>query len=258
MAPQQEKSQLKRLRVSLLPASATSANSRRRLRPLIHMCIGIIFPNRGGLKKGSLPDNETESKKPRRSGRNAGKDGPDKTPVSQLGNLPSPVTHQAEESYELRKEPTATPPGGRPSQVPHREPEEMAQAFATSSPVQDTQVNTQPVEQASALSDDVEDEVKEGVWGYLFPLDTRYGRCVVLKKRTACPFPDTVSEATSGLDIKGKSPLRQQEEAYEKTKMKGITSGGYLIGRHGECGKLDCIQGPLLSPKNLGTNAQQT
>jgi serine/threonine-protein kinase CHEK2 len=202
------------------------------------MCIWIIFPNRARLQKGSLPENETESKKPRRSGRNAGKDGPDKTPVSQVGNLPSPVTNPAEEeSYELRKEPTATPPGGRPSQVPHREPEDMSQAVAFSSPVQDTQLNTQPAEQMAALSAEVEDEVKEGVWGYLLPLDTRYGgRCVVLKKRTACPLQESVSDAVGAADVKGKSPLRQQEEAFERTKIKGIASGGYLIGRHIECG----------------------
>jgi serine/threonine-protein kinase Chk2 len=128
----------------------------------------------------------------------------------------------------------------------------MSQAFAFSSPVQDTQVNTQPVEQAAALSDEVEDEVKEGVWGYLFPLDTRYGgRCVVLKKRTACPLSETVSEATSGQDIKGKSPLRQQEEAYEKTKMKGIASGGYLIGRHGECGEFIWFLHLVVWPRSL-------
>lgn len=29
-----------------------------------------------------------------------------------------------------------------------------------------------------------------------------------------------------------------EEEAYEETMIKGIASGGYLIGRHPECGKL--------------------
>lgn len=29
-----------------------------------------------------------------------------------------------------------------------------------------------------------------------------------------------------------------EEDAYEETKLKGIASGGYLMGRHPECGKL--------------------
>ena len=31
--------------------------------------------------------------------------------------------------------------------------------------------------------------------------------------------------------------FEKEEEAYENTKLKGIASGGYLIGRHPECGK---------------------
>ena len=30
--------------------------------------------------------------------------------------------------------------------------------------------------------------------------------------------------------------FEKEEEAYEETKLKGIASGGYLIGRHPECG----------------------
>lgn len=85
----------------------------------------------------------------------------------------------------------------------------------------------------AALSDEVQDEVKEGVWGYLFPLDPRYGRCVVMKKRTTCPMPDTVGAV--GTVRKTASALKQ-EETYEKTKAKGAGAGGYLIGRHPECG----------------------
>ncbi len=29
----------------------------------------------------------------------------------------------------------------------------------------------------------------------------------------------------------------KEEEAYEQTKLKGVASGGYLIGRHPECGR---------------------
>lgn len=157
-----------------------------------------------------------------------------KTPVIH-NQLPSPLTHLTDNSGTY-KEPTAEPPEGRPSQVTHRKPEETySQAQRLSSPPQDTQAfpTSQYVDANAALSDEVEDEVKEGVWGYLFPLNTRYGgRCVVLKKRVACPRPN---DAGSPADSKknDKSPLEQEEKANTK----GVPSGGYLIGRHPECGR---------------------
>ncbi|RBQ68627.1 hypothetical protein VDGD_04135 [Verticillium dahliae] len=198
--------------------------------------------------RGSLPDNETESKKPRRSERLSVND-PDKTPVSHKGHLPSPVTHTTEpDANDRHKSPTATPPEGRPSQVNPRE-ETPVQANILSSPPQDTQAFSQyPPETKDSLSDDVEDEVKEGVWGYLFPLDTKYGRSLVMKKRTACPMPDTVADKVSDEDRKGKSPARKEEVAYEKTKIKGIASGGYLIGRHPECDIV--IDDPIVSNRH--------
>jgi serine/threonine-protein kinase Chk2 len=88
------------------------------------------------------------------------------------------------------------------------------------------------------LSDEVEDEVKEGVWGYLFPLDTRHGgRCVVLKKRTTCPCPDDLENTLLESKQQHNKSELEQEETYEKSKIKGEPSGGYLIGRHPECGK---------------------
>jgi serine/threonine-protein kinase Chk2 len=82
----------------------------------------------------------------------------------------------------------------------------------------------------------VDDEVKEGVWGYLFPLDAKHGSSLVLRKRNACPMPD--NKSTFGKDsANGKKDFEKEEEAYEETKLKGIASGGYLIGRHPECGK---------------------
>ncbi|KAG7126267.1 hypothetical protein HYQ44_001307, partial [Verticillium longisporum] len=92
--------------------------------------------------RGSLPDNETESKKPRRSERLSVND-PDKTPVSHKGHLPSPVTHTTEpDANDRHKSPTATPPEGRPSQVNPRE-ETPVQANILSSPPQDTQAFSQ-------------------------------------------------------------------------------------------------------------------
>lgn len=59
---------------------------------------------------------------------------------------------------------------------------------------------------------------------------------MVLKKRSACPLPDSncFNKPRQGLA----TDLEREEEAYEETKKKGIASGGYLIGRHPECGML--------------------
>lgn len=188
------------------------------------------------------------SKKPRRSERLSQRidSSPDqlKTPIIRNSQqLPSPVTNQAESS-ELYKEPTVEPPEGRPSQVRHRTPEDTipSQDQGFSSPPQDTQAfaASQFVNPDAALSDEVEDEVKEGVWGYLFPLDTRYGRCVVMKKRSTCPRSDTTAGVKT---VKQKASALQQEESFETAKVKGVPSGGYLIGRHPECGT--CSIGPF-------------
>ncbi|KAI4861697.1 checkpoint kinase 2-like protein [Hypoxylon rubiginosum] len=209
------------------------------------------------LKRGrESPPSKNEndlSKKPRRSGRLSQKaDNSEllKTPiVTNKQQLPSPLTHPTD-SDELYKEPTAEPPDGRPSQVTHRTPEEtFSQLQGFSSPPQDTQAfpTSQFVDANAALSDEVEDEEKEGVWGYLFPLDTRHGgRCVVLKKRTSCPMPDDV---TSILPKKqGGATALKQEEIFEKSKIKGIPSGGYLIGRHPECDIV--IDDPIVSNRH--------
>ncbi|KAK1848227.1 hypothetical protein CCHR01_09132 [Colletotrichum chrysophilum] len=220
--------------------------------------------------RGSLPDSDTEAKKPRRSERLS----VDKTPVSHKQHLPSPVTRSGD-SDDVYKEPTATPPEGRPSQVNHREKDDNSQSQAhtnLSSPPQDTQAFSQyPADNKDVLCDEVEDEVKEGVWGYLFPLDTKYGKCLVMKKRAACPMPDKLeAKETEPVDRKGKSPLKKEEEAYEKTKIKGVASGGYLIGRHPECVDLidsmlvvdperrftvdQCLNHPWMTQKQPGVN----
>jgi serine/threonine-protein kinase Chk2 len=87
----------------------------------------------------------------------------------------------------------------------------------------------------------VKDETEEGVWGYLLPLDQQYGKSLVMRKRNACPLPGGMEEfGKVGGDRlsktgKGKN-FAKEEDAYEQTKFKGIASGGYLIGRHPECG----------------------
>lgn len=195
-------------------------------------------------QQGSLPEDATESKKPRRSDR-LSHAAPDKTPVTNTKHLPSPVTHRTEQSSsDLCKEPTATPPGPEADDVtPRKSDESRAQGQTLSSPPQDTQPLSQYLDRHPALSDEVEDEVKEGVWGYLVPLDPKYGdKPLVLKRRNACPLPDSLAAAADcgreddpGQDAK--SAALKEEEAYERTKIKGVASGGFLIGRHPECGE---------------------
>ena len=91
------------------------------------------------------------------------------------------------------------------------------------------------------LSNEVEDEAEEGVWGYLLPLDQKYGKSLVLRKRNACPLPDGMadfgkSKGGRHSEANGKD-YKKEEDDYNETKLKGIASGGYLIGRHPECGK---------------------
>ncbi|KAH8884490.1 Pkinase-domain-containing protein [Thozetella sp. PMI_491] len=195
--------------------------------------------------QGSPAEAPSESfKRPRRSERLSQKPEQDhqKTPVSIKQHLPSPITHlTTEESSELYKEATATPPEGRPSQVAHRD-DTYTQANQFSSPPQDTQAfPSQHIDPNAPLSDEVQDEVKEGVWGYLFPMDTRYGgRCVVLRKRAACPGTDE--------NQKSSKPLLKDEDSFEEIKMKGVPSGGYLIGRHPECDVV--VDDPIVSNRH--------
>ena len=215
--------------------------------------IWIFFPNRRWFIKGSPPEDDSDHKKARRSEPPADPAQPSASTARQprqQQQQPTPVT-VAEDSIELRKEETATPPEGRPSQVSHRDPEERySQASAYSSPPQDTQaVSTQQIETALALSDEVEDEVKEGVWGYLFPLDTQYGgRCLVMKKRPACGSPSEPPEATAG-----KALMTPKESGGSSKPKCSSSSGGYLIGRHPECGKSRPVAGDRYLPGLLGT-----
>ncbi|KAI0845110.1 Pkinase-domain-containing protein [Daldinia vernicosa] len=210
---------------------------------------------RGRESPPSKTDSDT-SKKPRRSGRLSQKtenSEQPKTPViTNKQKLPSPLTHQGD-SDELYKESTAEPPDGRPSQVTHRIPEEtFSQAQRLSSPPQDTQAfpTSQYVEGNAALSDEVEDEEKEGVWGYLFPLDPKHGgRCVVLKRRTSCqPPPDVTGALAKEQSDATDAGALKQEETSEKCNVKGIPSGGYLIGRHPECDII--VDDPIVSNRH--------
>jgi serine/threonine-protein kinase Chk2 len=85
----------------------------------------------------------------------------------------------------------------------------------------------------------VDDEEGEEVWGYLVPMDARGGDVLVLRRRQACPVPTTLVGKTNGKDSVPKTEFKEQEENYENEKQEhGVPAGGYLIGRHRECGKL--------------------
>jgi serine/threonine-protein kinase Chk2 len=202
-------------------------------------------PEKSQLKRqrGSLPEGETETKKPRRTERPEAD--PDKTPIVNKQHLPSPLTHLTDESSELINEPTATPSEKKKQQqetTPKKTDDHHAQGQALSSPPQDTQPLSQFVDRHPAISDDIEDEIREGVWGYLVPLDPKYGdKPIVLKRRSACPQADTAADAAKKdnknhtNDRNGKSAAIKDEETFEKKKENGVSSGGYLIGRHPEC-----------------------
>ncbi|KAG6045565.1 hypothetical protein E4U39_002170 [Claviceps sp. Clav50 group G5] len=214
-------------------------------------------------QRGSLPEDATDAKKPRRSDRLSSSHaaGPvatitttttnknkKKTPIVNKQHLPSPLTNitnddsMGDASKNGAASPTPPVHDHDHDQRARRKTDETwvgQQSQALSPPPQDTQPHSQYLDRHPALSDEVEDEVKEGVWGYLVPLDPKYGdKPFVLKRRTACPPPDSIAEATANGKVEGSkekfSPL-EAAEAYERTKISGNASGGYLIGRHAEC-----------------------
>ena len=183
-------------------------------------------------------------KKPRRSQRISSQSTPLKD--KNKSYLPSPLTHEESTASELYKEPTASPPEGRPSQIRHRTPPNSTPPHLTqfSSPPADTQAFSQ-FNPSTSLSHEVEDEDAEGVWGYLVPIDNVFGDTLVLKMRSACPAPFPNTDFGKGTEKRAKAQTGvlhygHEEQKYEIEKMKsGFPSGGYLIGRHPECGMQD-------------------
>ena len=177
-----------------------------------------------------------EPKKPRRSGQED--QSPSKDPNAHLkqGQLPSPITQVGSNVTDEGKEGTVTPPNRRTeSTIPSQIRTPPGGVNGLSSPPQDTQPFSQYVSNKTYA---VDDEEGEGVWGYLVPLDTRSGEVLVLRRRSACPVPSTMVGRTSGREKVSKKTFEKQEEKYEKEKANhGVTSGGYLIGRHPECGE---------------------
>lgn len=159
--------------------------------------------------------------------------------------LPSPLTHRESTATEDYKELTASPPEGRPSQIRHRTPpvsSPIRPSQGLSSPPSDTQAFSQFVVPPKALSHEVEDEEAEGVWGYLVPIDDVFGDVLVCRSRSACPAPYPSGDFGKGTTKRAKGQTGvgsygKEEIAYEREKrVKGFPSGGYLIGRHPECG----------------------
>jgi len=199
---------------------------------------GLKDGGKGNLKRdraGTIEESESY-KKPRRSDRLSQ---PATNPIANNQHLPSPVTNQESiSSAECYKEATLTPP---PAEKPNgierpRTPdgvnddtEIIPRSLLISSPPQDTQERSQFTYETRALTDDVKDEEEEGVWGYLMPLDYKYGKSLVLRIRGACPIADDSLDITK---IKKRKDPASEEEEFEQSKIDGIASRGYLIGRH--------------------------
>jgi hypothetical protein len=152
------------------------------------------------------------------------------------GQLPSPVTQKestASSAADGFKEGTATPP---PQARAVRSPRGPA---GLSSPPSDTQAFSQFVYPPESRTYAVADEEGEDVWGYLVPIDDHSGKVMVLRRRDACPVPQALVGQASGHDCVPRREFTRQEEHYEEEKTEhGINAGGYLIGRHRECGTL--------------------
>ena len=178
------------------------------------------------LLKYSHGEDEHETKKPRRSQRinSPAQDPHPSTPLKHNNaQLPSPLTRNDSTPTEGLKDGTVTPPEGRPSQIQHRSPVSSPPYQGLSSPPSDTQPFSQFIYPPKGFSHDVEDEEAEGVWGYLIPLDKRFGDTLVLRKRNACPAPmpkATFGKGSAARDrpLQPEESYTSEEEAYEKNK----------------------------------------
>ncbi|KAK2738797.1 hypothetical protein FQN55_000435 [Onygenales sp. PD_40] len=185
---------------------------------------------RGRPSAGNLPQ---DTKKPRRSERISSLS--QSTPANRA-YLPSPPIYQESTATELHKDHTVSPPEGRPSQYRHQTPLTEG-LLAFSSPPGDTQAFSQFVYPPRALADDVDDEAAEGVWGYLIPLDDKFGDPLVLKKRdTLCSplFGTTTRRNGNPKPKRGRGHGGTSKARLEVSSSQDYT-GGYLIGRHAEC-----------------------
>lgn len=142
--------------------------------------------------------------------------------------LPSPLTHEESTATELQNETTVAPFEGRRSQFRHHTP---VAELPFSSPPGDTQALSQFVYPPRALADEVDDEAAEGIWGYLIPLDDKFGDPLVLKKRDPCSSP-----AGRQANRRNGASRSKRGKTQLETPASQDHTGGYLIGRHSECG----------------------
>ncbi len=192
------------------------------------------------MKNSASEENDT--KKPRRSERISSQT--QTTPLKEKlkSYLPSPLTHQESTRSDDYKESTASPPEGRPSQIRHRTPISPPAHYTQglSSPPSDTQAFSQLLKAPGLRSWEVEDEEGECVWGYLVPVDPVFGERLVCRARAACPAPYPSSRFGKGTKNREKIQTVNyidEEKQYEAEKRSsGFPAGGYLIGRHLECG----------------------
>jgi serine/threonine-protein kinase Chk2 len=205
------------------------------------------------LKRGRHSQGEhIDPKKPRRSERR-----PSPTADEEClrnNQLPTPLTNNRP-SDEIENG-TVTPP----SQLPSDESTHHIKNGLSSPPPSDTQPFSQFVYPPRARSYAVEDEEKEGVWGYLISCDAAE-EPLVLRRRGACPVPETKVGKSTGTEKVHPKEYLNQENDYEKDKAtRGVPSEGYLIGRHHECDRT--VPNPtvsnrhcLLFPENKGGDA---
>ena len=163
------------------------------------------------------------------------------------GALPSPVTRKATSDESKAK--TATPPANVQQRVTPMSspPAQPLVKNGLSSPPSDTQPYSQFLP-PPPFSYEVEDEEAEGVWGYLVPFDG-VNEPLVLRKRAACPVPQSKAGLITGRQKVSKKHWQETEDEYEQEKsLKGIPAGGYLIGRHPECDRI--INSPTVSNRH--------
>ena len=219
MAPRAEPSQLKRGRVCIILSKALNLVTKENIQP-------------------STGEGDQETKKPRRSERLESQSRT--TPLNTKSYLPSPLTHLESTATEEYEGSTVTPPESRSDHVRPQTPISTPPIKLLSSPPSDTQPFSQFISLPQTLSYDVEDEEAEGVWGYLIPLDRKFGDTLVFRKRAACAAPCPRSGVGSGAANPSKEggDLVHDEEKYEENHQRalGYSSEGYLIGRHPECG----------------------
>lgn len=157
------------------------------------------------------------------------------------GQLPSPITNKASTASDGYKERTESPPKARPSQVNGSQAVRSPRGpGGLSSPPSDTQPFSQFVYPPGNRTYAVDDEEGEEVWGYLVPTgDHAADEPMVLRRREGCPVPQDLVGKAKGRTSRGE--YKDQEEHYEDAKQEnGVPAGGYLIGRHRECGRF-CV-----------------